>query len=53
MTPLLFPSNVVFESVKRSGYSVALTGDGADELFCGYSSFANLSKLEKFLDCSV
>ena len=46
----IIPSNIVFESVKRSGYSVALTGDGADELFCGYSSFANLSKLEKFLD---
>jgi len=46
----IIPSNVVFESVKKSGYSVALTGDGADELFCGYSSFANLSKLEKFLD---
>ena len=46
----IIPSNIVFESVKKSGYSVALTGDGADELFCGYSSFANLSKLEKFLD---
>ena len=46
----VIPSNIVFESVKKSGYSVALTGDGADELFCGYSSFANLSKLEKFLD---
>jgi asparagine synthase (glutamine-hydrolysing) len=46
----IIPSNIVFESVKNSGYSVALTGDGADELFCGYSSFANLSKLEKFLD---
>ena len=43
----IIPSNIVFESVKKSGYSVALTGDGADELFCGYSSFANLSKLEK------
>ena len=46
----IIPSNIVFESVKKSGYSVALTGDGADELFCGYSSFANLFKLEKFLD---
>ena len=44
----IIPSNIVFESVKKSGYSVALTGDGADELFCGYSSFANLFKLEKF-----
>ena len=46
----LIPSNIVFSSVKKSGYSVALTGDGADELFCGYSSFENLKKLEKFLD---
>lgn len=46
----MIPSNIVFNSVKQSGYSVALTGDGADELFCGYSSFGNLSKLEKFLD---
>jgi asparagine synthase (glutamine-hydrolysing) len=46
----IIPSNIVFSSLKDSGYSVALTGDGADELFCGYSSFGNLSKLEVFLD---
>ncbi len=46
----IIPSNIVFSSVKNSGYSVALTGDGADELFCGYSSFGNLNKLESFLD---
>ena len=46
----VIPSNVVFSSVKNSGYSVALTGDGADELFCGYSSFGNLRKLESLLD---
>ena len=46
----IIPSNVVFSSIKESGYSVALTGDGADELFCGYSSFGNLNKLERFLD---
>jgi asparagine synthase (glutamine-hydrolysing) len=28
----MIPSNIVFNSVKQSGYSVALTGDGADEL---------------------
>ena len=42
----IIPSNVVFATVKNSGYSVALTGDGADELFCGYSSFGNLKKLK-------
>jgi len=46
----MIPSNIVFKTVKNSGYSVALTGDGADELFCGYSSFGNLSRIEKLLD---
>tara|TARA_Y100000768_G_scaffold358752_1_gene314777 strand:- start:2154 stop:3962 length:1809 start_codon:yes stop_codon:yes gene_type:complete len=46
----VIPSHIVFSSVKQSGYSVALTGDGADELFCGYSSFGNLQKIETFLD---
>ena len=46
----VIPSNLVFQTVKESGYSVALTGDGADELFCGYSSFKNLNKIEKYLD---
>ena len=46
----VIPSNLVFQTLKESGYSVALTGDGADELFCGYSSFKNLNKIEKYLD---
>ncbi len=46
----IIPSHIVFSSVKNSGYSVALTGDGADELFCGYSSFGNLKKMQIFLD---
>ena len=46
----IIPSNIVFASVKEAGYSVALTGDGADELFCGYSAFGNLSKIERLLD---
>ena len=46
----VIPSHIVFSSVKNSGYSVALTGDGADELFCGYSSFGNLKKMEILLD---
>ena len=45
----IIPSNIVFSLIKASGYSVALTGDGADELFCGYSSFGNLNKLERLL----
>ena len=46
----IIPSHIVFSSVKNSRYSVALTGDGADELFCGYSSFGNLKKIEALLD---
>ena len=46
----IIPSNIIFSSIKEGGYSVALTGDGADELFCGYSSFANLNKLERLLN---
>ena len=46
----MIPSNIVFSSLKASGYSVALTGDGADELFCGYPSFENLRRLEPLLD---
>ena len=46
----VIPSSVVFQTVRDSGYSVALTGDGADELFCGYSSFGNLKKIEPFLN---
>lgn len=46
----IIPSNLIFSAIKESGFSVALTGDGADELFCGYSSFANLKKLEMLLD---
>ena len=46
----IMPSHIVFSFVKKSGYSVALTGEGADELFCGYSSFGNLQKIETLLD---
>ena len=50
----IIPSNIVFSSLKASGYSVALTGDGADELFCGYSSFGNLNNLyEMQLHCEL
>ena len=49
----LIPSNIVFSTVRESGYSVALTGDGADELFCGYSSFGNLKKLEPYLNSKL
>ena len=45
----IIPSNVVFSTVKKEGYSVAITGDGADELFCGYQSFLYLKRLEPFL----
>ncbi|MEL0237898.1 MAG: asparagine synthase-related protein [Gammaproteobacteria bacterium] len=46
----IIPSSIVFGVIKDSGYSAAITGDGADELFCGYSSFGNLKKMEFVLN---
>jgi asparagine synthase (glutamine-hydrolysing) len=46
----VIPSNIVFQTVKSQGYRVALTGDGADELFCGYESFSKLNKMSKILN---
>lgn len=43
------PCNQVFaETAKHC--KVVLTGDGADEIFCGYSRFTNLKKLTDFRD---
>ncbi len=33
----------LFEGVHQAGFKVALTGDGADELFCGYRRFITAS----------
>jgi asparagine synthase (glutamine-hydrolysing) len=40
-------SYVVCEATKKKGITVALSGLGGDELFCGYSVFPLLHKLEK------
>lgn len=47
---------VLFEAVSRAGFKVALTGEGADEFFGGYTRFATASSstennwLETYLD---
>jgi len=46
----IIPSNMVFSTVKEKGYKVVITGDGADELFCGYQSFSKLSKMKSILN---
>ena len=46
----IIPSNIVFATVRDQGYSVAITGDGADELFCGYQSFSYLHKFYPILN---
>jgi asparagine synthase (glutamine-hydrolysing) len=46
----VIPCNMVFSAVKKEGYRVAITGDGADELFCGYQSFSNLNRIKTILD---
>ena len=46
----IIPSIAAYESVKEMGYKVAITGDGADELFCGYRSFSNLKAMSVVLN---
>lgn len=41
------PSMMVSQMAK-SDITVALTGDGGDELFCGYAGYDNLLKMEKY-----
>ncbi|AJR05491.1 asparagine synthase [Photobacterium gaetbulicola] len=38
------PMDALFSAIRNDNYKVVLTGEGADELFCGYSS--NLSSLD-------
>ncbi len=41
-------SYVVSEATKKNGITVALSGLGGDELFCGYNSFVNLPKILRY-----
>lgn len=39
---------MMVSKMARQDITVALTGDGGDELFCGYSGYDNLLKMEKY-----
>ena len=39
-TDALLPTALVFEQVKKSGFTTVLTGEGSDEIMAGYSKFA-------------
>lgn len=41
------PMMLVADVAKNGGITVALSGDGGDELFCGYSQYVFLNKLQK------
>lgn len=40
---------VVSEAVKHAGITVALSGLGGDELFCGYGSFADVPRIQMLM----
>jgi asparagine synthase (glutamine-hydrolysing) len=40
---------VVSDAVKRAGITVALSGLGGDELFCGYGSFADVPRIQMLM----
>ena len=46
----VIPCKIVFSVANENGYKVVITGDGADELFCGYGSFSNLNNMRAILN---
>lgn len=40
---------VVSKAVKQAGITVALSGLGGDELFCGYSSFSDIPRIQSIM----
>jgi asparagine synthase (glutamine-hydrolysing) len=47
--PVCVPLYYVSELAKKNNVTVCQVGEGADELFCGYSSFAKSLKINSFL----
>jgi asparagine synthase (glutamine-hydrolysing) len=40
---------VISQAVRRAGMTVALSGQGGDELFCGYPSFRDVPRLRRLM----
>ena len=40
----------LFQQIRRDGYKVVLSGEGADELFCGYARYRVLWHLDRMRD---
>lgn len=45
--PAAIPLYLLFESIKKEGYKVVLSGEGSDELFLGYRQYFEYLDIEK------
>lgn len=43
-TPVSISTYCLYEAVKELGFSFALSGEGADELYCGYEFYSRMSR---------
>ena len=51
--PVCVPIYFVSELARRHGVPVCLVGEGADELFCGYTSWPRFLRLQRLADLPV